>query len=160
MPLEILETVFAHVRSDDTDLYFGSVPHSYNFEAGFLSWVVVSHICHYWRECALGMKRLWCVIQLRNRTSFASSAAATFLQRSYPLNITLYHNTYFFPSGAVSSLIDAFYASLAENRDRIAGIYLKGMVHQTAWMLLQEDLVNTVEIVVLCDSPIRFLENR
>ena len=111
------------------------------------------------------MKRLWCTIQIGDtdgsleRPSASALAAVTFLQRSYPLDITLYDETSSPPPGAVSSFTDTFYARLAENRDRIARIYIAGMVHETLWMLLHEDLVNAVEIVILCDSPAELYSN-
>jgi len=57
MPQEILETVFELVRGEDYDDDDDIGERGYRgFIAKSLTWVAITHVCHYWRECAIGMK--------------------------------------------------------------------------------------------------------
>jgi len=148
MPQEILETVFELVRGedygdDDDDIE----EHGYRgFTAKSLIWVAVTHVCHYWRECAIGMKRLWSLVEVdEDFRPWHVLAAMTFLERSNPLHITFRHDVCV-PQADGEAAFNDLYASLDENRDRIAGIFLYGDFHETAWVLLQEDLPNLVEV--------------
>jgi len=69
----------------------------------------------------------------------------TFLECSNPLHITFRHELYL-PQADGEAAFNDLYTSLDENRDRIAGIFLSGVFHETAWALLQEDLPNLVEV--------------
>jgi len=146
MPLDILELVFEFVRGEDygKSFYRGTPQQCYLMPRS-LSWVALSHVCHYWRESAIGMKRLWRFIQISDSTrpNF-QRGATTFLERSQPLHVTIHHETINVHSDW--RLINDFYARLAENPYRIAGFFLWGPFHQTAWRLLKEGLPNAVEI--------------
>jgi len=151
MPLEILELVFELVRGEDYDRSpcWGAEQQPCLVHRSLL-WIAFSHVCQYWRECALGSKRLWRLIQIDNITESdcerALAIATTFLERSKPLRVIFHHETTQMPSPAVTRLLDNLYANLAENRERISGFLLWGMFHQTAWMLVQEGLPNAAEI--------------
>jgi len=59
MPQDILEIVFELVRGERHDYVLS--PHRSKHP---LSWLVITHVCHCWRECAIGMKRLWRLIEI------------------------------------------------------------------------------------------------
>jgi len=147
MPQEILETVFELVRGEDYDNDDDIGEHGYRgFIAKSLTWVAITHVCHYWRECAIGMKRLWRLIEVdEDSQPWRVLAAMTFLERSNPRHITFRHDVYV-PQADGEAAFNDLYASLDENRDRIARIFLYGGFHETALALLQEDLPNLVEV--------------
>jgi len=147
MPQEILETVFELVRGEDYDDDDDIGERGYRgFIAKSLTWVAITHVCHYWRECAIGMKRLWRLIEIdEDSQSWRISAAMTFLERSNPLHITFRHDVYV-PQADGEAAFNDLYTSLDENRDRIARIFLYGGFHETAWALLHEDLPNLIEV--------------
>jgi len=147
MPQEILETVFELVRGEHYDDDDDIGEHGYRgFIARSLTWVAITHVCHYWRECAIAMKRLWRLIEVdEDSQPWRVLAAMTFLERSNPLHITFRHDVYV-PQADGEAAFNDLYTSLDENRDRIAGIFLYGGFHETAWALLHEDLPNLVEV--------------
>jgi len=147
MPQEILETVFELVRGEDYDDDDDIGESGFRgFIAKSLTWVAITHVCHYWRECAIGMKRLWRLIEVdEDSQPWRISAAMTFLERSNPLPITFRHDVYV-PLADGDAAFNDLYTRLDENRDRIARIFLYGGFHETAWALLQEDLPNLVEV--------------
>ena len=155
MPLEIFETVFGLVRGEENDdSFFLRLPQDHEWTPKPLSWIAISHVCQHWRECALGIKRLWRVIQIGEQTKYPGALATNFLERSKPLHVTLYHSTYDASQldAEEISLLNDFYNRLAENRDRIARIFLWGTFHETAWRLLHQDLPNIVETVISTES--------
>ena len=160
MPLELLERVFELVRGKDYDSSclerLGQLAQDDEITRS-LSWAFVSHVCRYWRECALKMKHLWRVISIGYHSHKAlhtlATAATTFLERSSPLPITFHDSLMCSPFARSydnqANLMETFYAKLAENCNRISSIFLPtGMIHKAAWTLLQRDLPNTVEIVL------------
>jgi len=151
MPQDILEIVFELVRGEPHDHFLS--PHR---SIHPLSWLVITHVCHCWRECAIGMKRLWRLIEIGPGYKYWQLVAAmTFLERSKPLHITLHHQIYVPPQSNEETLsINEFYARVDENRDRLARIFLYGTFHETAWALLQEGLPNLVEVSLKSKSPI------
>ena len=159
MLLEILELVFEFVRGEKNDKSLYWQPQHVSLGRRLFSWIAFTHVCQSWRECALGMKRLWRFVHITEANHQRVSAATTFLERSKPLRVTFYHETYWMPSPATQQLLNSFYITLVENRDRIAGFFLCGIIHQTAWMLVEEGLPNAVEIGLHPFSPPRMYGN-
>ena len=153
MPLEILELVFEFLRGEKNDKSLYWQPQHVSLGRRLFSWIAFSQVCHYWRECALVMKRLWRFVHITEANHQHVSAATTFLECSKPLQVTFYHETYWMPSPAIQQLLNSFYITLVENRDRIAGFFLCGIIHQTVWMLVEEGLPNAVEIGLYPFSP-------
>ncbi|KZV69184.1 hypothetical protein PENSPDRAFT_753624 [Peniophora sp. CONT] len=66
LPPEILSRVFEMVHDDCSD-------------AGSLGWLTVSHVCTYWRDCALRCQKLWATI---NSKVLSRGLLDVFLERS------------------------------------------------------------------------------
>jgi len=107
-------------------------------------------VCQYWRRAALSHKRLWCIIRLGARTWQAGTVSTTFLRRSCPLPIILYHK--------VGPLVDTeaillheFYAALERNPERIHGLFLSGTFDKRAPTTLRQLLSSAVELSLSFD---------
>jgi len=145
LPAEILGMIFEFARGEQYDAsFFLSMPPSDNLDIRTLSWIVVSHVCQYWRQCAIWNRRLWQLIQIRDSMKYPGHLATTFFDRAEPLPITLYHERSNSPTERES--IDDFYAGLARHRERISKIFLWGDFHKAAWSILKEDLPDITEI--------------
>ena len=130
--------MFEFVRGEDSgkSFYWGALQQPYLLPRS-LSWICLSHVCHYWRKCVLGMKRFWRFIHITGSNyQSAQEITTTFLERSKPLHVTFHHETNRLPSSALTRLLDGVYQTLVENRKRIAKFFLSRLFHRTAWMLL------------------------
>ena len=145
LPIEILWKIFELVRGEGYDAsFFLSMPPPESLNVRSHSWIVISHVCQYWRQCAIGNPRLWRLIQIGDRMKRPGHLATMFLDRAEPLPITLYHERSNSPTERKS--IDHFYAALERHLERISGIYLWGEFHKAAWNILKGDLPNVTEI--------------
>ena len=145
LPIEILWKIFELVRGEDYDAsFFLSMPPSENLDVRSQSWIVISHVCQYWRQCAIDNPRLWRLIQIGDRMKRPGHLATMFFDRAEPLPITLYHERSNSPTERKS--IDHFYAALERHLERISGIFLWGEFHKAAWNILKGDLPNVTEI--------------
>lgn len=66
LPLEILLLIFSHIKA--ACYYYGTYDYgtvdSKRGDLGINDWVKVTHVCHLWRQTAIGASRLWTEIRI------------------------------------------------------------------------------------------------
>ncbi|KDR85868.1 hypothetical protein GALMADRAFT_150249 [Galerina marginata CBS 339.88] len=149
LPREIIGEIFLYVQSLYQYYPFLMPQHEFTHRTKpSNSWTRVTRVCRYWRDIAFNTKTLWCTITLTDRLEFAAFPAISLFTQSYPLPITLDHRCL---SDIKGEHVDDFYATLAQNANRISVVYLRTHLPPKAI-----DLVHSIPNLMELELDFRF----
>ncbi|CAA7266719.1 unnamed protein product [Cyclocybe aegerita] len=135
LPPKILGAIFKLLQEENATQPFRSPFEQTKNLRNANAWIVVCHVCQYWRSVARNNKILWRRIPLMDRLSNPAGLAKTFFDLSDPLLVEFEHEVGWFEHDAAFMFqsevkerfyMGTFYDTLMQHPDRISALYLRG----------------------------------
>ncbi|KAF9555232.1 hypothetical protein CPC08DRAFT_712208 [Agrocybe pediades] len=162
LPVELLSSIFSMVQSDVADSFPPPPPDQL---VSAHSWLKVTRVCRYWRECALNTPYLWRRLVIGKDVRCPGALGTAYIERSSPctLEITLDTSSTYFSEGSESPNADPIhlYQAIREAQERVGALHLAlASQHDPALNLLDLVLPSLYSLQVLFLTVYPFKNDR